>query len=75
MWYDDGQLHSQPVLDGVGETPFFSQGTALRLLGGAIAVLSGAVWLSSAAAPEPIYVRHQYPAETTAAFDARRVAK
>jgi len=75
LWWDDGQLHSQPVLDGVGEPTLWSPAKSAVLLLTALGVVGGAAYLAAATAPAQVWAPQQYPPDVQELFDRRRQPK
>ncbi|KAI8463367.1 MAG: hypothetical protein J3K34DRAFT_444264 [Monoraphidium minutum] len=73
MWWDDGLMHSQPVLDGVGEPTLFTPAQSALQLAVAMGVMISSVYAAKAAWSEDkaIYVPPQYPPEVLEAYKSR----
>jgi hypothetical protein len=65
LWWDDGQFHQQPVLDGVGEETFHSPAESARQLAIAMGFVGASVWAAWATwSPQKTFaVPQQYPPE------------
>lgn len=73
LWWDDGLVHSQPVLDGVGEPTLFTPGQSAFQLAVAMSVMIGSIFAAKAAwkDEDTVYARPQYPPEVLEAYTSR----
>lgn len=73
LWWHDGLLHSQPVLDGTLEPQLATPGSTLRQLAIVLTAIAGGIWAIDATWSEKkdILVPHQYPPEVLATFTSR----
>ncbi|KAF8056359.1 hypothetical protein HT031_006358 [Scenedesmus sp. PABB004] len=73
LWWHDGLLHSQPVLDGTLEPQLQSPGTTLRQLAIVLTGLAGSIWAMNASWSErkDVYVPSQYPPEVLKTYTDR----
>lgn len=73
LWWDDGLLHSQPVLDGTIEQQLQSPGASLRQLAIVLTGIAGSIWAMNAAWSEKkdVLVPHQYPPEVLDTYTSR----